>query len=140
MKAPLIHVRDALCVLCLVLLVLSELYSAADLALDDHLHLPSWEHPLRWSLFGLPCALAVGLVLLVRSDRRRLGFYCVVASLLLYAPFICLEVFQVHAEPGDWISLSVWISFCAIGIGAARVLMVRSIQIRQLMRNSRHSG
>jgi hypothetical protein len=68
----------------------------------------------------------VGLILLVRSDRRRLGFYCAASSLLLYAGFICLEVFQGQAEIGDWISLSVWISACAIGIGAARVLMVKS--------------
>ena len=126
MKTLLIHVRDALCLPCLVLFVLSELYSAADLASDSHLKLPSWEHPLGWSLFGLPSALVVGLILLLRSDRSRLGFYSAVLSLVLYAAFICLEVFQGHANLGDWISASAWISFCVIGIGAARVLMIRS--------------
>jgi len=122
----LIHVRDAVGVACLVLLALSELYSAVDLSLDSHLHLPAWEHPLGWALFLLPSSLALGLALLLRSSRKMLGSTLAGTSLLLYAGFIGFDAFQSKVELGDWIAMSGWCTFCALGIWAVRILKVRS--------------
>jgi hypothetical protein len=121
----LIHVRVALCIPCLTLLALSELYSAADLSSDSRFHLPAWVHPLGFGLFLLPIALVFGLVLLLRSDRKMLGFSFIATSVLLYAIFICGETFQSDVGLGDWISMLCWCTFCALGVGAARILMFR---------------
>jgi hypothetical protein len=120
----LLRVRDALCITCLILLVLSEGYTAAATALDPHV--PAWERTLGWALLALPCSLSLGLALLLYGDRKRLGFYCAALSLLFYVAAICREVFQSNVETGDWIDLSAWSAFCAVGIGAARLLMTRS--------------
>ena len=122
----LIHVRDALCIPCLVLLALSELYSAADTSSDSRVHLSPWVHPLGWGLFALLIALVVGMILLLRSDRKALGFSFIATSALFYAIFICGDAFQSDVGLGDWISMLCWCTFCALAIGAARILVVRA--------------
>jgi hypothetical protein len=117
-------VRYALCIPCIVLLIMSELYSALDLSLDSRVHLPGWVHPVGLGMFALPSSLVVGLILLLRSDRWKLGFYVSATSILLYAAFICFDAFQTDVGMGDWIAMLCWCVFCALGIGAARLLMV----------------
>ena len=124
MLKSLIHVRDAFCVPCLVLLALSELYSAVDLSLDSR-QLPAWEHPIGWGLFVLLTALVLGMLLLLRLNWKMLGFNLAGASLLFYALFVCVEAFQAPMELGDWMAMFSWCGFCALGIGAAGILMVR---------------
>lgn len=120
--SPPVRIRNVLCFLCLILAVFSEGYTAAAIALDSFV--PTWYRTLGWLLFALPCALAFGL-LLFHANRRRLGFYLCATSLSLYAVLLLLDLNEGHAERGDWIFLGIWLSFCAIGILAARLLMGR---------------
>jgi len=117
-----IRIRDVLCFFFLILAALCEAYTVAAIALDRFV--PPWYRTLGWSLFTLPIALAVGLLLLY-GDRRRYGFYISAMSLSLYAVLVCFDAHRGPAEQSDWIFEGVYITFCAIGVVAAKVLMNR---------------
>lgn len=113
-----IQVRNAICVLWLLISVVFEGYTAAGIAL-------SWESKLGWFLFVLPCELLIALVLLIRRVRARLGFHLVAANLFFYAVFIIYcEAMWVH-QTQDTVTLTVvglWATFLALAIGAAYFL------------------
>jgi hypothetical protein len=116
------RLRNVLCVFYLILAVLSEGYTVVSIALDRFV--PAWYRTLGWFLLVLPCALALGLLLLY-ANRRRLALYLSVASLSLYAVLVCLDTHRGPAVRGDWIFEVIWIAFCAGGIVAAKSLMSR---------------
>ena len=128
MKTPeptfLTALRKGFCVLCLLLLTASEAYTAAATALDHSSRSPNWESKLGWLLFILPCELLTGLFLLLEGDRARIGFGLVLANVLMYFGFICLDGVLV---PDSWdrVALGVvtgWVVFFLIAIGAAHLL------------------
>jgi cytochrome bd-type quinol oxidase subunit 2 len=122
----LIRIRDALSVLALILLLLSEAYTAVAIVLDrNEFTSEPWEHTLGWLLFLIPCALVLGLVFLLNAGRRELGFRLAAMSLLLYAALVCFDAYREPMDDGDWISVTIWLAFCAIGIVAAKLLMRR---------------
>jgi sorbitol-specific phosphotransferase system component IIC len=121
----LIRTRNVLCCLFLVLAVFCEAYTVLAIALDRFV--PAWYRALGWFLLIAPGALAVGL-LLIYANRKRLAFCLSAASLSLYAMLLCLETFRSHVEPGDWIFFCGWLTFCAVGILAARFLS-RSVMV-----------
>jgi hypothetical protein len=118
------HVRCGVCVALLLLLALSELYSAVAVTFD-YPKAASWEHALRGPLFALPCALVSGLVLLIWTSSKETGFYVAASSLILYAGFICADAYYAPMERGDRIAMTIWFIFCATGIVAARLLVSR---------------
>jgi hypothetical protein len=124
-----IRIRSILCFSFLILAVLSEAYSVAAIALDRFA--PTWYRTLGWVLFLLPCALAVGLFLLY-ADRGRAGFYLSATSLSMYALLVCMDAYQGPAERGDWIFVGVWVTFCAIGIVAAKSLVNRPARLDEM--------
>jgi hypothetical protein len=115
------------CTAYLILFVLFEIYSSAATALDHSGRFPAWEAKLGWGLFVLPCLLLFGLFLLLTGRRARLGFSLVGLSLLLYMGFYLLEDWLVpgHMQRSDWFFTAIWVTLCAIAIGAARLLMRR---------------
>jgi hypothetical protein len=115
----LIRIRDVLCCLFLILAVFCEAYTILAIALDRFV--PSWYRAVGWLFLIAPCALAVGLPL-IYANQRRLAFYLSAASLSLYAMLICLDTYQSHVRPGDWMFFFGWLAFCAVGILAAKLL------------------
>ena len=115
----------SLCTVYLLMFVLLEAYSASATALDYSNRFPAWETKLGWGLFVLPCLLVFGLFFLLSRRRERLGFSLVALSLLLYMGFLFLEDLLVpeHMRRLDWAFTGMWITLCAIAIGAARLLM-----------------
>jgi hypothetical protein len=123
----LIRARNALCALYLILLVLSEAYSAAATALDHSNRFPAWEAKLGLCLFVLPCLLVTGLFFLLRGERETMGFSLVGLSLLLYLAFMFLEdaLSPERMVRGEWLFNGFWIMLCAAGTGAAWILKRR---------------
>ncbi|HKF49606.1 MAG TPA: hypothetical protein VKB38_19755 [Terracidiphilus sp.] len=121
---PLVWLRDAVCAFSLVFFVALESISAAVLISDRSEWSTSQERALGWLLVVLDCALMVGLVFLLGTARRKLGFYPVAMSLSLFGVLICWD--DSH-WPGEhtWIFDASWIALCAIGVVAARVLRSR---------------
>ena len=115
-----VRTLNAVCVLYLTLLLLSEIYTAAATALDDSHRFPSWEAKLGWWLLILPCVLVAGLVLLIRSARENLGFSLVGLSVLLYLADLFLEnaLAPEHMDRGGWIDTGIWVVFCVAGAAA----------------------
>ena len=75
-------------------------------------------------MFILPCELLTGLFLLLEGDRVRIGFWLVVANVLMYFGFMCLEDVLV-SDTWDKVALKVdagWVMFFLIAIGAAHLL------------------
>jgi|ERR1700683_1543939 len=116
------HVLRGVCVAVLLLLALSELYSAMSV-MADYPKSASWERALCGPLFALPCVLVAGLVLLFWKRHQGIGFYASASSLMLYAAFVYADAHHTPMRRGDWIALTVWIAFCAAGIVAARFLL-----------------
>ena len=116
------HVLRGVCVALLLLLGLSELYSAMSVMADYPKSAP-WEHTLCGPLFALPCLLVAGLVLLFWKRHQRTGFYASASSLMLYAAFLYADAYPMRR--GDWIALTMWIVVCIAGILAARFLSGR---------------
>jgi len=116
--------RRGICVGFLLLLALSELYSAVAVTFD-YPKAASWEHVLCGPLFALPCALISGIVLLILTNRKVRGFYIVASSLTLYLVFLFADANHAPMERGDEIAMTIWIVACATGIVAARFLMSR---------------
>jgi len=114
-----------LSVLCLFLLILSEVYSAAAIALDQFS--PPWERTIGWFVFFLPCALALGLIFLLNASHRIVGFCLTASSLLLYAVVMLIDANRAPTTRADWIFESVWLLFCGLGVLAAKSLMSRPI-------------
>jgi hypothetical protein len=114
-----------LCFLWLILLIVSETYSAAATALDNSSRLPVWEAKFGWLLFILPCELIAGVFFLTkRAEKARLGFWLVVLNTFMYAGFACLDGDLVHAT-WDRVELEVvggWVLFLLIAIAAAHLL------------------
>lgn len=125
-----IRVRNAVCALYLVLLVLSEVYSAAATALDHSGRFPAWEAQLGWSLFVLPCLLLFGLILLLSSRPRRIGFYLIGLSVVLYTGFLFLEDFLARKQAirMDWTMNGIWLTLCALAIRAGWILSDRRVR------------
>ena len=115
----LIRLRNVLCCLFLIMAVFCEAYTVLAIALDRFV--PTWYRALGWFLLISPSALAVGL-LLIYANQKRLAFYLSATSLSLYAMLTCLEIYQSQTVRGDWMFLSGWLAFCAIGIMAAKSL------------------
>ena len=117
----------SLCTAYLILFALLEIYSASAAALDDSNRFPAWEAKLGWGLFVLPCLLVFGLFLLLSGKRERLGFSLVGLSLLLYVGFVFLEDLLAPERMGrlDWVFTGMWVTLCAIAMGAAQLLMPR---------------
>jgi hypothetical protein len=88
--------KKIVCVFWLSLLVLLESFAAIHLGFDSNPDAPAWEHPLGWALLVLPCALLLGLVQLMRSNQKSVGFYLVAASLLLWTLFISVGFVKGH--------------------------------------------
>lgn len=120
----LIRIRNALCVLYLLLFVLFETYSAAATALDHSDRFPTWEVKLGWCLLILPLLLAAGLVFLLRSARESIGFYLIGGSVVLYLAFLFLENALVHdrTSKGDLVSMGIWVVLCSVATAAAWLL------------------
>ena len=121
------QMTKSLCTAYLILFVLFEIYSASATALDDSNRFPAWEAKLGWGLFVLPCLLVFGLFLLLRGKREQLGFSLVGLSLLFFVGFLFLEDLLAPERIGrlDWVFTGIWLTLCAIAIGAARLLMPR---------------
>jgi hypothetical protein len=120
--------KQGICILWLLALSLSELYSAAATALDDSPRYPAWESTLGWFLFILPLELIIALVFLVSGSKTRTGFWCVVVNVLVYAGFFGFELIQAP-EPWDGVALQLacgWILFFVLAIGAAHLLRRRA--------------
>lgn len=115
----LIRIRTVLCCLFLILAGFCEAYTVLAIALDRFV--PAWYRVLGWFLLIVPGALAVGL-LLIYANRKRLAFCLSATSLSLYAMLLCLETFRSNVKPGEWIFFCGWLTFCAVGIVAARFL------------------
>lgn len=118
------RVLRGVCVALLLLLALSELYSAISVT-ADYPKAASWEHALCGPLFALPCVLVAGLVLLFWRRHQGIGFYASASSLMLYAAFVYADAHDTPMRRGDWIALTMWIVFCVAGIVAARFLLGR---------------
>lgn len=114
------------CVAVLLLLALSELYSAAAVK-TDYPKAANWEHILSGPLFALPCVLVSGVILLTWTSRKKTGFYVAASSLILYAGFLFGDALPM--KRADWIDMGVWMVFCAIGILAAWLLMSRTRRV-----------
>ena len=117
----------SLCTAYLILFAFVEIYSASATALDDSKRFPAWEAKLGLGLFVLPCLLVFGLFFLLKVKRDRLGFSLIGLSLLLYAGFVFLENLLAPERMGrlDWVFTGIWVTLCAIAMGAARLLMPR---------------
>jgi hypothetical protein len=116
--------KQGICILWLLALSLSELYSAAATAFDDSPRYPAWESKLGWVLFVLPLELIVALVFLVNGSKARAGFWCVVANVLIYAGFFGFELVLIP-ESWDEVALRIaggWVLFFVLAIGAAHLL------------------
>lgn len=125
----LLKLKQGISILCLLALALSELYSAAATAFDHSPRYPAWESKLGWFLFILPAELFVALVFLVGGQRARVGFWCVVSNVLIYAGFFSLELVLVP-EPWDKIALEIvcgWILFFVLSIGAAYLMKRQAV-------------
>jgi hypothetical protein len=122
--------RYIFCALYLILFVLSEAYSAAATALDHSGRFPAWEAQLGWGLFVLPCLLLFGLILLLSSKLKRLGLYLIGLSLVVYAEFLLLEDFLARKQVVrmDWIFNGMWLTLCALAIGAGWLLKHRPVR------------
>lgn len=118
----LIRVRNGLCYALLILAVFCEAFTV--LAIDLDQFFPSWYRTLGWVLLALPAVLATGLLFL-HADRRRLGFWFCATSLSLYAVTVLMDANRDTFERRDWIFEISWVTFCGIGILAAKSLMNR---------------
>lgn len=118
------RIRNVLCVIYLILFVLFETYSASATALDHSNRFPAWEAKVGWGLFVLPCLLLTGLVFLLLSERRTIGFTLAGLSTSLYLAFMFLED-ALSREPWDrraWLFDGIWITLCAFATAAAWLL------------------
>ena len=124
-------IRNALCVLWLIVFVIFEAYTALATALDSSRRFPAWETKLGWGMLALPSLLMIGLVLLLSGKRLTLGFSLVVSSLLLYIGFLFLELaLGPKIELADWGIVGFWIALCALSAAAAWLLRRQSNQPR----------
>jgi hypothetical protein len=121
----LMHLRDSLCVLSLIVFVALEGYFADVLISGGSEFSTSSERVVGRVIVSLDCALVIGVVLLLGRKRRKLGFCLVALSLLLYTLLVCWD--DSH-WPGEhsWMFDATWLLLSAIGIIAARTLMNRS--------------
>jgi len=120
----LIRIRNAVCVLYLLLLALFETYSAAATALDHTGRFPVWEAKLGWWLLILPCLLVAGLILLLRGARENVGLIFVGLSAILYLAFLFLEdaVSRERMQKGERLFTGIWIVLCFAAVSAAWLL------------------
>ena len=118
------QVRSGICALWILVLVLFEGYTAGGMALDRSTRVPAWESSLGWFLFVLPCELLVALAVLLRRQRRNLGFRLVAANVLVYALLMYFWAVLDH-EGLTMTTLEVagfWVTFFVLAIGAAHLL------------------
>ena len=128
--SALVQIRNAICIVCLIVFAFFEVYSALSTVSDKTGRFPAWEAKLGWGLFVLPSLVMIGLVLLLFGKRSTLGFGLVASSLLLYLGFLLLEVgLTENVERADWIAVGIWAVLCAIATLAAWLLSQRSTQL-----------